>query len=179
MSRIGKMPVALPPKVEVDRKAQKLTVKGPKGTLALDVHPDISVEVGKVEIMVSRPSDHRRHRALHGMTRSLIQNMVTGVTSGFERGLEIVGVGYRANLQGPTLTLNVGFSHPIEFSVPKDVAVDVKDQRVITVKGIDKQRVGQVAAIIRGFKPPEPYKGTGIRYVGEHIVRKEGKSGAK
>jgi large subunit ribosomal protein L6 len=179
MSRIGKMPVALPPKVEIERKAQKLTVKGPKGTLALDVHPDIAVEVSKTEITVARPSDHRRHRALHGMTRSLIQNMVTGVTSGFEKGLEIVGVGYRANLQGPSLTLNIGFSHPVEFAVPKDVALEVKDQRVITVKGIDKQRVGQVAAIIRSFKPPEPYKGTGIRYVGEHIVRKEGKSGAK
>ncbi len=179
MSRIGKMPVALPPKVEIGRAGQRITVKGPKGTLALDVHPDISVEVGKEELTVARPSDHRRHRALHGMTRSLIQNMVTGVTAGFEKGLEIVGVGYRANLQGANLTLNIGFSHPVEFAVPGDVTLDVKDQRVITVKGIDKQRVGQVAAIIRGFKPPEPYKGTGIRYVGEHIVRKEGKSGAK
>jgi len=179
MSRIGKMPVALPPKVEIQRKAQQLTVKGPKGTLSLDVHPDIAVDVSKTEITVARPSDHRRHRALHGMTRSLIQNMVTGVTDGFEKGLEIIGVGYRANLQGASLTLNIGFSHPVEFAVPKDVAVEVKDQRVVMVRGIDKQRVGQVAAIIRGFKPPEPYKGTGIRYVGEHIVRKEGKSGAK
>ncbi len=179
MSRIGKMPVALPPKVEVEQKGQKMTVKGPKGSLTLDVHPDMKVEVSKTELSVTRPSDHRRHRALHGMTRSLLQNLVTGVSQGFEKGLEIVGVGFRANLQGNNLTLNVGFSHPVEYSVPKDVAVDVKDQRAITVKGIDKQRVGQVAAIIRSFKLPEPYKGPGIRYTGEHIVRKEGKSGAK
>ncbi|MEW6487702.1 MAG: 50S ribosomal protein L6 [Thermodesulfobacteriota bacterium] len=179
MSRIGKMPVALPAKVEVEHKGQKMTIKGPKGALALDVHPDIRVEVSPSELNVRRPTDHRRHRALHGMTRSLLQNMVTGVTAGFEKGLEVVGVGYRANLQGKSLTLSVGYSHPVEFDVPGDVTVEVKDQRVISVKGIDKQRVGQVAAIIRSFKPPEPYKGTGIRYVGEHIVRKEGKSGAK
>ncbi|MBE0617923.1 MAG: 50S ribosomal protein L6 [Proteobacteria bacterium] len=165
--------------MEVVQTGQKMTVKGPKGTLSLDIHPDMKVEMSKTELNVIRPSDHRRHRALHGMTRSLVQNMVTGVTQGFEKGLEIVGVGYRANLQGNNLTLNVGFSHPVQYAVPQDVGVDVKDQRAITVKGIDKQRVGQVAAIIRSFKPPEPYKGTGIRYTGEHIVRKEGKSGAK
>lgn len=179
MSRIGKMPVALPPKVEVEHKGSRLSVKGPKGSLGLDVHPDMTVEVTKGEIRVVRPTDNRKHRALHGMTRSLIQNLVTGVTSGFEKALEIVGVGYRANLQGSNLTLSLGFSHPVEYTVPKDVSVEVKDQRFVTVRGIDKQRVGQVAAVIRGFKCPEPYKGTGIRYVGEYIARKEGKSGAK
>ncbi len=179
MSRIGKMPVALPPKVEVEYKAGRLSVKGPKGALGMDVHPDMNLEITKGEIQVVRPTDNRKHRALHGMTRSLVQNLVTGVTNGFEKGLEIVGVGYRANLQGANLTLSLGFSHPVEYEVPKDVTVEVKDQRFVTVRGIDKQRVGQVAAVIRGFKPPEPYKGTGVRYVGEHIVRKEGKSGAK
>lgn len=179
MSRIGKMPIALPPKVEVVQQGQRMTVKGPKGTLSLDVHPDMVVDVSTSEMNVRRPTDHRRHRALHGMTRSLLHNMVVGVTAGFEKGLEIVGVGYRANLQGSQLNLSVGYSHPVEFAVPGDVTVEVKDQRAITVKGIDKQRVGQVAAIIRSFKAPEPYKGTGIRYAGEHIVRKEGKSGSK
>lgn len=179
MSRIGKLPIALPAKVVVERQGLTLTVKGPKGTLAMDVHPEIAIEATPSELRVVRPSDQRRHRALHGMIRSLVQNMVTGVTQGFEKALEIQGVGFRANLQGAKLTMSLGFSHPVEYEVPKDVAVEVKDQRVVTVKGLDRQRVGQVAAIIRGFKPPEPYKGTGIRYVGERIVRKEGKSGSK
>lgn len=179
MSRIGKKPIALPPKVEVTYQAPALTVKGPKGALALAVHPEIGLEVSASEIAVTRPSDHRRHRALHGMTRSLVQNMVTGITEGFDRVLEIQGVGYRASLDGSTLTLNLGFSHPVAYAVPGDVKIEVKDQRVITVRGIDKQRVGQVAAVIRSFKPPEPYKGTGIRYSGERIRRKEGKAGAK
>ena len=139
----------------------------------------MAVAVEGNAVLVKRPSDGRRHRALHGMTRSLVQNLVTGVSSGFEKSLQIEGVGYRAQLQGKTLTLNLGFSHPVEYAVPDDVKIDVKVQRVISVAGIDKQRVGQVAAVIRGFKPPEPYKGTGIRYVDERILRKEGKSGAK
>ncbi len=179
MSRVGNKPVELPPKVEVDLKRYHLTVKGPKGTLAIETHPDMELQMSKSEIRVVRPSDSRKHRALHGMTRSLVQNMVTGVTSGFEKTLEIQGVGYRANLQGGTLTLSLGFSHPVEYAVPRDVTLDVRDQRFISIKGIDKQRVGQIAAVIRGFKPPEPYKGTGIRYLGERIVRKEGKAGAK
>jgi len=179
MSRIGNKPVALPPKVEVNLKERKLTVKGPKGTLAMETHQDMQLDMSNSEIRVVRPSDHRRHRALHGMTRSLVQNMVTGVTAGFEKNLEIQGVGYRASLQGGTLTMSLGFSHTVEYAVPKEVTLEVRDQRFITVKGIDKQAVGQVAAVIRGFKPPEPYKGTGIRYVGERIVRKEGKAGAK
>lgn len=179
MSRIGKMPVTLPPKVEVEYQVPKLTVKGQKGTLSLDVHPDMQLEITEREIRVERPSDARRFRALHGTTRSLIDNMVTGVHEGFEKALAIEGVGYRANVQGSTLTMSLGYSHPVEYPVPDDVTIEVKDQRTITVKGIDKQRVGQVAAIIRAFRPPEPYKGTGIRYAGERILRKEGKAGAK
>lgn len=179
MSRIGKKPIVLPPKVAVQLQTQTLTVTGPKGNLSLDVHPDVSLEMSAEEIRVVRPTENRRHRALQGVTRSLVQNMVTGVSSGFQKDLEIQGIGYRAAVQGPTLTLNVGFSHAISYPVPGDVSVEVKDQRLISVKGIDRQRVGQVAAVIRGFKPPEPYKGTGIRYAGEHIVKKEGKAGAK
>ena len=179
MSRIGKKPVVLPPKVEVEYRAQTLTVNGPKGTLSLDVHPDVLLELSTGEIRVVRPSENRRHRALQGVMRSLVQNMVTGVSGGFQKDLEIQGIGYRAALQGNTLTLSVGFSHSINYPVPSDVSVEVKDQKIISVKGIDRQRVGQVAAVIRGFKPPEPYKGTGIRYSGEHIVKKEGKAGAK
>lgn len=179
MSRIGKMPVALPGKVEVKFAAPQLTVKGPKGALSLDVHPDMQLEISESQIQVERPSDARKMRALHGMTRSLIHNLVVGVSEGFEKSLSIEGVGYRANLQGSTLTLNLGYSHPVEYPVPSDVSIEVKDQKVVTVKGIDKQRVGQVAAIIRAFRPPEPYKGTGVRYVGERIITKEGKAGAK
>ncbi|NTU59532.1 MAG: 50S ribosomal protein L6 [Deltaproteobacteria bacterium] len=179
MSRIGKKPIVLPPKVGVEVKAQTLTVNGPKGTLTFEVHPDVSLDVSTAEIRVVRPTENRRHRALQGVTRSVVQNMVTGVSAGFQKDLEIQGIGYRAAVQGSTLTLNVGFSHAINYAIPKDVAVEVKDQRLISVKGIDRQRVGQVAAVIRGFKPPEPYKGTGIRYSGEKIVKKEGKAGAK
>lgn len=179
MSRVGKKPIQLPPKVAAEYQAQTFTVKGPKGTLTLEVHPDMGLQVESAVVNVVRPTDSRRHRALQGMTRSLVQNMVTGVSAGFQKDLEIQGVGYRAALQGSTLTLNLGYSHAINYAAPGDVQLEVKDQRVISVKGIDRQRVGQVAAIIRGFKPPEPYKGTGIRYAGEHIVKKEGKAGAK
>ncbi len=179
MSRIGKKPIVVPARVGVEFQAPALTVKGPKGTLSMEVHPEIGLESEGSEVRIVRPTDNRRHRALQGMVRSLVQNMVTGVSAGFEKQLEIQGVGYRANLQGGTLTLSLGFSHPINYAVPKGVEVEVKDQRVISVRGIDRQKVGQVAAEIRGFKPPEPYKGTGIRYVGERIARKEGKAGAK
>ena len=178
MSRIGKAPVAVPAKVKVEIEKGILTVTGPKGVLTFPLHPDVTVELGDSKVLVSRPSDHRRHRSLHGMTRSIIQNLVTGVAQGFEKALEIQGVGYRANMQGPTLVMSLGYSHQIEYSKPEDVSIEVKDQRFITVRGIDKQRVGQVAAIIRGYRPPEPYKGTGIRYVGEDVRRKEGKAGA-
>jgi large subunit ribosomal protein L6 len=179
MSRIGKKPIPVPEKVGIEYRDGKLTVKGPKGTLALDVHPDIGLEVVDSELRLSRPSESRRHRALHGMVRSLVHNMVVGVSAGFQKDLEIQGIGYRANLQGTTLTLSLGFSHPVSYAVPGEVQVEIRDQRVISVRGIDRQKVGQVAAEIRGFKPPEPYKGTGIRYVGERVVRKEGKAGAK
>lgn len=180
MSRIGKQAIVLPAKVEIEKKGQQVRVKGPKGALSLDMHPEISLEVEAQQVRVVRPSDGRRHRALHGLTRSLVQNMVTGVSAGFEKALHIEGVGYRAQLQGKALTMSLGFSHPVEYAVPDDVTVEVnKDLRGIAVRGIDKQRVGQVAAVIRGFKPPEPYKGTGIRYVDERIRRKEGKSGSK
>ncbi len=179
MSRIGKNPIAVPDKVQVTFEAPTITVKGPKGSLSARIVPEMSLEISDKEIRVERPNDVRRNRALHGVTRSIVQNMVTGVTTGFQKDLEIHGVGYRASLEGKTLVMNLGFSHPVNYPVPEDVSVSVKDQRVISVTGIDKQRVGQVAAEIRAFKKPEPYKGTGIRYVGEHIMRKEGKSGAK
>lgn len=179
MSRIGKAPVTIPAKVTVEIEKGLFTASGPKGILKFPLHPDIEVAVEDAKVVVRRPSDHRRHRSLHGMTRSIIQNLVTGVSQGFERVLEIQGVGYRANMQGPTLVMSLGYSHQIEYVKPEDVSIEVKDQRVITVRGIDRQRVGQVAAIIRGYKPPEPYKGTGIRYVGEAVRRKEGKAGAK
>lgn len=179
MSRIGKAPVTIPAKVKVELEKGSLTATGPKGSLTFPLHQDIEVVMEESTILVKRPSDHRRHRSLHGMTRAIIQNIVTGVSQGFEKTMEIQGVGYRANMQGSTLVMSLGYSHPIEYAKPDDVSIEVKDQRFITVKGIDRQRVGQVSAIIRGYKPPEPYKGTGIRYVGEEIRRKEGKAGAK
>ncbi len=179
MSRIGKKPVQLPSNVQVRFDPPVLEVKGPKGTLSSRIPDGMRLEITDGEIRVLRPDDSRKHKSLHGVTRTVVQNMVTGVTEGFRKDLEIHGVGYRANLQGKTLVMNLGFSHPVEYTVPPDVTVEVKDQRVISVSGIDKQRVGQVAAEIRAVKPPEPYKGTGIRYAGEHIIRKEGKTGAR
>ncbi len=179
MSRIGKKPVVIPKGVEVRFDPPELSVKGPKGSLSARIPEGIGLEIADGEIRVTRPDDGRRSRSLHGTTRSVVQNLVTGVTEGFRKELEIKGVGYRANVQGSTLVMNLGFSHPVEYPVPKDVTIEVKDQRIVSVSGIDRQRVGQVAAEIRAVKPPEPYKGTGIQYVGEHIVRKEGKSGAR
>ncbi len=179
MSRIGKQPVHLPSSVQTRFTPPVLEVKGPKGALSARIPEGMRLEMADGEIRVTRPDDSRRHRALHGVTRTMVQNMVTGVTDGFRKDLEIHGVGYRANVQGKTLVMNLGFSHPVEYPIPDDVAVEVKDQRFVSVSGIDKQRVGQVAAEIRSVKPPEPYKGTGIRYAGEHIIRKEGKSGAR
>lgn len=178
MSRIGKAPVTIPAKVKVELENSVLTATGPKGALSFPIHPEVNVAVDGTSVVVTRPTDHRRHRSLHGMTRAVIQNLVTGVSQGFEKQLEIQGVGYRAQMQGPTLILNVGLSHQVEYTKPEDVTIEVKDQRFITVRGIDKNRVGQVAAVIRGYKPPEPYKGTGIRYVNENVRRKEGKAGA-
>lgn len=176
MSRIGKNPVEVPSGVDVKVDGQRVTVKGPKGELVLDVHPDMSVAVDDGAMVVSRPSDQQRHRALHGLTRSLLSNMVEGVTDGFKKTLEIVGVGYRADKRGKGITLNLGYSHTIDYEAPEGIALETPDQTTIVVEGADKQAVGQVAAEIRSFRPPEPYKGKGIRYQGEQIRRKAGKT---
>lgn len=176
MSRIGKLPVETPKGVEAKLDGSRLTVKGPKGQLELDVHPSMTVSVEDGEIRVGRPSDQKQHKALHGLTRSLIANMVTGVTQGFSKTLEIVGVGYRADAKGKSITLNVGYSHPIDYQPAEGVELACPNQTTVVVSGIDKQKVGQAAAEIRGFRPPEPYKGKGIRYQGEHVRRKAGKT---
>jgi large subunit ribosomal protein L6 len=176
MSRIGKQPVGVPSGVDVKLDGGHLVVKGPKGQLELDVHPEMQVSVDDGELTVARPSDKKEHRALHGLTRALINNMVTGVTEGFERRLEIVGVGYRAELKGKGLTLSLGFSHTIDYPAPDGIEFEVPQPTNIVVRGIDKQKVGQVAAEIRAFRPPEPYKGKGVRYAGEHVRRKAGKA---
>ena len=176
MSRIGRLPVSIQKGVEVKHKNGTVSVKGPKGQLELTVHPDMTVVVDDSEVRVERPSDHKDHRALHGLTRSLIANMVEGVTNGFSKTLEIIGVGYRADAKGKSVTLNLGFSHVIEYQPADGVSIDCPNQTTIVVSGIDKQQVGQTAAEIRGFRPPEPYKGKGIRYQGEHVRRKAGKT---
>jgi len=170
------MPVVLPKGVEVKQANGTLSVKGPKGSLQLSAHPDMNVVIDGGEVRVERPSDEKQHRALHGLTRSLITNMVIGVTDGFAKTLEIVGVGYRADLKGKGLTLSLGFSHTIEYTPDDGVSLECPNQTTIVVSGIDKQKVGQAAADIRAFRPPEPYKGKGIRYKGEHVRRKAGKT---
>ena len=176
MSRIGKLPVAIPSGVTVDHREPLLTVRGPKGELTLDVHPAMTVHVGEREVVVGRPSDGRVHRSLHGLTRALIANMVHGVTSGYSKTLEIVGVGYRAQKKGRQLVLSLGYSHTIDYPEPEGITLECPRQDLVVVNGIDKQKVGQVAAEIRSFRPPEPYKGKGVRYQGEHIRRKVGKT---
>lgn len=183
MSRIGKKPITLPAKVEVKIEGQKVTVKGPKGELSQMVHPEISVGMEEGILMVTRPSDAAMHKALHGLTRALVANMVTGVSEGFRRTLEIEGVQYQADMRGSDLVFKLGYSHEVVVSPPDStVSFEIeKDSRgrVIHVNGIDKQVVGQVAANIRGLRPVEPYKGKGIRYRGEIVRRKAGKSGKK
>lgn len=182
MSRIGKKPIALPAKVEVKIDGQKITVKGPKGELSHTVHPEIAVGMEDGTLLVTRPSDAPSHRALHGLTRALVANMVTGVSEGFRRTLEIEGVQYQGDMRGADLVLKLGYSHEIVVAPPANVTFEIdKDSRgrVIHVDGIDKQVVGQVAANIRELRPPEPYKGKGIRYRGEIVRRKAGKSGKK
>ena len=180
MSRIGRMPIAIPAGVEVKIGANnEVTVKGPKGTLSETLHPDMIIKVEGDQIIVTRPSEVKEHRALHGLTRSLLNNMVVGVTNGFEKTLEINGVGYRCAKQGKTLSLTLGFSHPVEFEDTDDYTLEVPNPNTIIVKGINKQIVGQIAAVIREKRPPEPYKGKGIKYSDEVIRRKEGKTGAK
>lgn len=176
MSRIGKQPVDLPKGVEARLEDGTLTIKGPKGSLDLRVNPEMHVAFEDGILRVERPSDAANHRALHGLTRSLIANMVQGVTTGFERKLEIVGVGYRAEKKGPGITLHLGYSHTIEYPAPEGIELEVPQQTEVLVRGSDKQLVGQVAAEIRGFRPPEPYKGKGVRYAGEQIRRKAGKT---
>lgn len=176
MSRIGKKPVVIPQGVDVTLNGNDIKVKGSKGELEISVHPEMAVKVEEGEIVVERPSDEKKHKALHGLSRSLIQNMVTGVSEGFVKTLEIIGVGYRAEIKGSTLNLALGYSHPVDFSVPEGVTIETPNQTTIVVSGADKQAVGQAAAVIRGFRPPEPYKGKGIRYQGEQVRRKAGKT---
>ncbi|MEW6622257.1 MAG: 50S ribosomal protein L6 [Bacillota bacterium] len=179
MSRIGRKPVQIPSGVDVALDGSKITVKGPKGQLERELHPEISVAIQDNVISVTRPTDQKKHRALHGLTRALINNMVEGVTKGFEKTLELVGVGYRASLQGNKLVLNVGYSHPIEFVPEKGIQVEVPKPTNIVIKGFDKELVGQFAAKVRAVREPEPYKGKGIKYSTEKIRRKAGKAGAK
>jgi large subunit ribosomal protein L6 len=175
MSRIGKQPITVPDGVEITIAPELVKVKGPKGELEERVSRDIGVAQENGEIVVTRSTDRGEHRALHGLTRSLIANMVEGVTSGFEKRLEIQGVGYRAQLQGDKIVLALGYSHPVEVNAPSGIEFEVPQPTRITVRGISKQAVGEVAAIIRKQRPPEPYKGKGIRYEGEHVARKVGK----
>ncbi|MCQ6276433.1 50S ribosomal protein L6 [Bacillus sp. V3B] len=178
MSRIGKKPIEIPSGVTltIDNN-NTVTVKGPKGELTRSFNPDIEIKVEENIITVSRPSDAKDHRALHGTTRALLSNMVEGVSKGFEKGLELIGVGYRAQKQGNKLILNVGYSHPVEITPEEGIEVEVPANTKLIVKGINKERVGALAANIRDVRPPEPYKGKGIRYEGEYVRRKEGKTG--
>lgn len=178
MSRIGKMPVNMPKGVTITLADETVSVKGPKGTLSQVVHPDMQIDIEDGVLHVKRPSDSSTHKALHGLTRSLINNMVEGVSDGFTKVLLVEGVGYRAEMKGKTLILNVGYSHPVEFEPPDDMEFAVEERgKLIRVSGIDKQLVGEIAARIRKTRPPEPYKGKGIRYQNEHIRRKAGKAG--
>ena len=175
MSRIGNKPIEIPDGVEVDASGDGVKVSGPKGELAIAVSPEMDVKIDNGTVTVSRPTDRGQHRALHGLTRSLIANMVEGVTQGYEKRLQIQGVGYRASLKGSNLELSVGFSHAVSVVAPDEIEFEVPQPTEVVVRGIDKQLVGEVAAQIRRHRPPEPYKGKGIRYVDEHVRRKVGK----
>ncbi|MFQ5401250.1 MAG: 50S ribosomal protein L6 [Anaerolineae bacterium] len=178
MSRIGRLPIQVPQGVKVEIKGSTVSVTGPKGKLSQTFTSDMSIELNDGVLIVKRPSDSRQHRALHGLTRALLNNMVVGVSKGFTRVLEIEGVGYRATMDGNDLVLSVGYSHPVRFSPPKDVQFAVENRsKTVIVSGIDKQVVGEISAQIRKTRLPEPYKGKGIRYAGEHIRRKAGKAG--
>jgi len=177
MSRIGKAPITVPSGVEVEIQGRQVAIKGPKGELDIEVPVDITVRQDGDEILVERSDDERRNRALHGLTRSLVNNMVLGVSEGFSKELQIVGVGYRAAAKGSNaLELQLGFSHPVNVEAPDGITFDVPEPTRIIVSGIDKQVVGQVAADIRSYRKPEPYKGKGVRYLGEHVARKAGKA---
>ncbi|MFC7061837.1 50S ribosomal protein L6 [Halobacillus seohaensis] len=176
MSRVGLKSLEIPEGIEIIQDNKTITVKGPKGELTRTFHEDITVKLEDNVLTVSRPSEHKEHRALHGTTRSLIANMVEGVSKGFEKNLELNGVGYRAQKQGETVVVNAGYSHPIEVENREGIEIEVPANTKITIKGIDKELVGAVAAKIRAIRPPEPYKGKGIRYENEHVRRKEGKT---
>jgi large subunit ribosomal protein L6 len=175
MSRIGRKPIQIPDGVEIDVRPGSVKVKGPKGELNQDVNRDMKVAIDDGTLTVDRPSDRGEHRALHGLTRSLIANMVEGVTDGFERRLQIQGVGYRAQLKGKALEMSLGYSHPVTIPAPEGIEFEVPQPTEVVVRGIDKQLVGETAARIRKSRPPEPYKGKGVRYAGEHVARRVGK----
>jgi large subunit ribosomal protein L6 len=177
MSRIGRKPVNIPAGVEVKIDGSVVTVKGPKGTLTQSFSPAMNIAVEGAEIIVTRPNDDKENRSLHGLTRTLLENMVVGVTEGFKKELEVQGVGYRVQKQGSNLVMNLGFSHQVIVSENADIKIDVPNPNSIVISGIDKQKVGQFAAEVREKRPPEPYKGKGIRYAGEYVRRKEGKAG--
>jgi len=171
------MPIVLPPKVEVQIDGSRVTVTGPRGELSRDFSPDMDINLGDGQVTVERPSDRPQHRSLHGLTRSLLANMVTGVSDGFTKQLELQGVGYRAQMQGPKLVLQVGYSKPVEVDPPEGITLAVEGNNRVLIQGINRELVGQTAANIRAVRPPEPYKGKGIRYQGERVRRKAGKAG--
>ena len=177
MSRIGRLPITVPSGVDVTIDGRNVTVTGPKGSLSRALHPDMTVSREEGTIVVTRPTEQKTHKQLHGLTRTLVNNMVVGVTDGYRKGLEITGVGYRAALNGRKLTLNLGYSHPIEIDPPEGITFEVENPTRLAVVGIDKELVGQIAAKVRATRKPEPYKGKGVRYAGEYIRRKAGKAG--
>lgn len=179
MSRIGKKPIFVPDKTTIDFKDQTIIVKGEKGSLTGNIHPDVELNIEKTMILVTPKTVNRKGRAVQGLVRSLVANMVTGVSKGFERILEINGIGYRADVKGDQIVLNLGYSHPIEYDLPDGISATIDKNNVIRLSGIDKELLGQTAASIRSLRPPEPYKGKGIKYAEEHIIRKAGKTGAK
>jgi large subunit ribosomal protein L6 len=179
MSRIGRKPVAVPKGVTLQVEGNSVAVKGPRGELRRDLHPDMEIALKDNQFTVARPSEEKRHKALHGLTRTLVQNMVDGVSKGFSKSLEIQGVGYKAEAKPYGVNLIVGFSHPVKYEAPKGIKISVDNNVMVKVEGADKELVGQVAAELRQVRPPEPYKGKGIRYVGEQVRRKAGKTGAK
>ena len=179
MSRIGRMPIDIPAGVTVKLDGHVITVKGPKGELTRTLHQDMEIKIDGNVITVERPSDEKNHRALHGLTRALVHNMVVGVTEGFKKQLEINGVGYRAQMKGSKLALTLGFSHPLELDAPEGISIECPTATTIVISGASKEHVGEFAAKVRGYREPEPYKGKGIRYAGEHVRRKAGKAGTK
>jgi large subunit ribosomal protein L6 len=177
MSRIGRLPIAVPTGVDVTIDGRRLTVKGPKGELSRELHPDMTLAREDDNLVVTRPTEQKQHKQLHGLTRTLVNNMVVGVTSGYRKGLEITGVGYRAALVGRKLQLNLGYSHPVEIDPPAGISFELENPTRLAVVGIDKELVGQIAARVRSTRKPEPYKGKGVKYAGERIRRKAGKAG--